>query len=366
MSRVEPDLLVHASNVTGLGAAEVVFALLEAVCAKLDRPAIVYLPTHGRLAEFNTTNAAVTVKRFTRVLPRSFSRAVDTAAPELVFPRTKRTLVLGDIPLARRQGQVVLAQQAHLVAPDVDPHVSGSVRFRIARALFARHLRDVSKIIVQSAPFGDGLSRSYPEFERKIEVVPHPAPSIPSAVTRRDASTRGSSLRLFYPAAGYPHKNHNLIRQMAAATTPVNSASIKLRVTLSERDFAPFASIPWVSNLGPLSRSDCFESYAASDALFFPSLLESYGLPLLEAMSVRLPIVCADRPYARWLCGDEAIYFNPRDPADGWRAIDELQRRIEGGWQPDWSTAKSRLVPTWDEVADRFLAALEKTGSRIE
>jgi glycosyltransferase involved in cell wall biosynthesis len=56
--------------------------------------------------------------------------------------------------------------------------------------------------------------------------------------------------------------------------------------------------------------------YARADIFVYPSVVESFGHPLLEAMAAGLPIVAADVPINRELCGDAAVYFSPFDPSD--------------------------------------------------
>lgn len=53
--------------------------------------------------------------------------------------------------------------------------------------------------------------------------------------------------------------------------------------------------------------------YRNSDIFVFPSYTESFGHPLVEAMASGLPIVAADVPTNRELCGDAAVYFSPFD-----------------------------------------------------
>ena len=53
------------------------------------------------------------------------------------------------------------------------------------------------------------------------------------------------------------------------------------------------------------------ELYRRHDVFVFPSLAESYGHPLVEAMASGLPVVAADLPYARRTCGEAALYFEP-------------------------------------------------------
>lgn len=60
-------------------------------------------------------------------------------------------------------------------------------------------------------------------------------------------------------------------------------------------------------------------------ALVFPSLIESFPQPLTEAMSVGLPLLLADRPYAREIGGDAALFF---DPVDDGSSLAELLRVI--------------------------------------
>lgn len=56
--------------------------------------------------------------------------------------------------------------------------------------------------------------------------------------------------------------------------------------------------------------------YAHAKAFVFPSLIEGFGIPPLEALHARIPVVCSDIPVLREVCGDSVRYANPQDPAD--------------------------------------------------
>jgi mannosylglucosylglycerate synthase len=58
------------------------------------------------------------------------------------------------------------------------------------------------------------------------------------------------------------------------------------------------------------SEADVCSLYALSDALFFPSKKEGFGLPLLEAKLHRLPVFCSDIPIHREIMGSMAHYFD--------------------------------------------------------
>ena len=55
--------------------------------------------------------------------------------------------------------------------------------------------------------------------------------------------------------------------------------------------------------------------YAEYDVLIFPSLLETWGLPISEAKKFGLPILVADLPYSRETVGsyNRAKFFDPSD-----------------------------------------------------
>jgi len=74
--------------------------------------------------------------------------------------------------------------------------------------------------------------------------------------------------------------------------------------------------------VGPVSRQRMAELYAGADIVVYPTLVESFGHPLLEALAWGLPVVASDIPTNRELARDAALYFRPQDPA-------ELAARVE-------------------------------------
>jgi glycosyltransferase involved in cell wall biosynthesis len=54
--------------------------------------------------------------------------------------------------------------------------------------------------------------------------------------------------------------------------------------------------------------------YEHAACFVFPSLAEGFGIPLLEAASLRCPIACSEIDAFREVIGDHAHYFDPTDP----------------------------------------------------
>lgn len=66
--------------------------------------------------------------------------------------------------------------------------------------------------------------------------------------------------------------------------------------------------------------------YANAKAFVFPSFLEGFGIPPLEAMAMGVPVVCADIPVLREVNAEAALYADPRSPAAiGDRIVDVLR-----------------------------------------
>jgi glycosyltransferase involved in cell wall biosynthesis len=64
--------------------------------------------------------------------------------------------------------------------------------------------------------------------------------------------------------------------------------------------------------------------YAKAKAYVFPSLMEGFGLPGLEAMGHGTPVVSSDMGSLPEVYGDAAHYFDPSDTTDMARVIDEV------------------------------------------
>ncbi|MDC1267979.1 glycosyltransferase [Amylibacter sp.] len=53
--------------------------------------------------------------------------------------------------------------------------------------------------------------------------------------------------------------------------------------------------------------------YRSLDVFIFPSLVEGFGIPPLEAMAMGIPLLASNRASIPEVCREGAIYFNPED-----------------------------------------------------
>ena len=98
--------------------------------------------------------------------------------------------------------------------------------------------------------------------------------------------------------------------------------------------------------------------YAGADCFVFPSLVEGFGIPLLEAARCGTPIACSDIPVFREILPDGPRFFDPRCPA----AIASAIRHCvtSGRQEPGVESARRRAeLFSWQRTADETLGFYE-------
>lgn len=143
----------------------------------------------------------------------------------------------------------------------------------------------------------------------------------------------GDDPYFLYPANFWPHKNHRMLLTafgMLCAARPKDS----VRLVLTGADTGLRQELGRaVAHLG-LEGRVVFAGYVADEelsalltgaaALVFPSLFEGFGMPLVEAMAVGTPIVCANVTSLPEVGGEAALYFDPRRPDDMAQAMGRI------------------------------------------
>jgi hypothetical protein len=267
-------------------------------------------------------------------------------------------LVLGDLPLRCSGPQAVFVQTLHMTQGSRAASRLANAKYGIARAVFRFNQRRPHAFMVQTDTMKEALVRTYPDIRNKVHVIRQPVPAWLLDTKLKRTGRRGirdTALDLFYPAAAYPHKNHGILSriQEAGGEWPLN----KLTLTISPA-MHPNPRVRWIECVGLLPADEVIKAYRDTDALLFLSVAESYGLPLVEAMWIGLPIICPDLPYARELCGEGAIYFDPDHIQTLQAAVAELRARLSQGWWPDWSSRLASMPGDWKEVAQAMLQVL--------
>lgn len=215
------------------------------------------------------------------------------------------------------------------------PHLHEiKMRAKRVRARAADH------IVVESPTYARSLS-TIGVHEEHISVIPNSPSASVQAAPKGPASPPpiDGPLTLIYPARPYPHKNLEFLGSVAESLA-AQGRETTFVVTLTEDELARLspATQAVCKPVGVVTQETLGRLYGTADAVFFPSLLEVSSATPLEALSLGVPIISADRDFIRDATKGAAWYFDPRDPHDASRAVldaitnpAELARRVALG-----------------------------------
>lgn len=213
----------------------------------------------------------------------------------------QKVLCFGNLPpLFPCKGVVALYfQNTILLKKYADFRFSWKTRLKhkIERSWLRWGLRSVQTVYVQSRVVRDEFLLDFPTAN--VVVAPFMenilVPEKPSRV----------DFDFVYVGSGDPHKNHHRLLE-AWKLLAEDGIYPSLALTLSQDYKELLSSISLlqsqgikISNYPNLSHAQVLELYARSKALVFPSLTESFGLPLLEANAIGLPIIASELDFVR-------------------------------------------------------------------
>lgn len=159
---------------------------------------------------------------------------------------------------------------------------------------------------------------------------------------------------IFYPANFWPHKNHRMLitaYNILVRKYPETQLDLvltgELQVLQGElREAARNLGLERrIHFLGFLPEDQLAAVWKGCDFLAYPSIYEGFGMPLLEAMVFRKPVVCSDAGSIPEICGEAGLYFDPRKPEEIASAFRRISLR---------SDVRSRLIHGGSERLKRF------------
>ncbi|MDT3685400.1 MAG: glycosyltransferase family 1 protein [Pseudorhodoplanes sp.] len=107
--------------------------------------------------------------------------------------------------------------------------------------------------------------------------------------------------------------------------------------------------------LGRIDDDDLASMMSKALCFLFPSRIEGFGLPVIEAMALGCPVVASSAPCLPEVCGNAALLVDPDDPAGWIEAVRDLQtdqrlrrRMILRGY------ARARIY-SWRNIAEVYL-----------
>ena len=189
-----------------------------------------------------------------------------------------------------------------------------------AKLLFVRCARAADRVLTISEATKRDLVATLGLESDRIDVTPlavadRESPATPEADLRTRLAL-GSAPFVLCVAQKQPHKNlESLIRAIERAPEAAlvlagarEAHEDRLRELAGRNGVAERVHfVDWVDD------ADLEGLYRAARCFVLPSLVEGFGLPLLEAMRHGLPVACSDRSSLPEVVGDAALLFDPTD-----------------------------------------------------
>jgi glycosyltransferase involved in cell wall biosynthesis len=217
-------------------------------------------------------------------------------------------LCLHSLPplLPLRARVVVLIQNRLLLERSPLTDFPWKTRLRIAiERLWSKHLQGhCNRYMVQTPAMASALGSL---LRRPVPVVLVPFATQSTLDTAPPGSAAPRRFDFVYVASGEAHKNH---RRLLQAWCLLAEAGLKpsLALTVDPQRYPALARAIEnhasqqglnIVNLGTLSAAEVERLYRSAGALVYPSLVESFGLPLIEAARHGLPLIAAELDYVR-------------------------------------------------------------------
>jgi glycosyltransferase involved in cell wall biosynthesis len=233
--------------------------------------------------------------------------------------------------------QVLFIQQSLYFSKDalryyLSPEVERRDRVRliseriVVPLLYAISIYNSQHIIVQTNVMKKAVNRIFTSKVKKISVVPPVI--VPIEYGNKDTSPftemkQSNRMHWLYVGNDSPYKNLSIIRKVSEIAIERKDKWLFHFVGTAKKPIWENAITRWY----PYVQADDLRSaYEYSSAVIMPSLSETVGLPMIEALFAGRPVVAADLEYAHEICGSYARYFNPNSVEDLYGTLKSLSK----------------------------------------
>lgn|GEM_PF-187347 len=297
-------------------------------------------------------------------------RLVQRYAPDAVFSLQNTAVLFTQVPQVVYVHQSLPFARWHRWSLFRSEEREMAVRVAVLGPVIRWSVRRASMAIVQTHWMQQALAvSSRVDASRIVVVAPDCDVSLPAPdeVEQSNTADIGQGIRFFYPASAMPYKNFEVaIQALILLQAQGHDAELTLTITGNENDYArrikqlatPLGDA--VQFRGSLQRRLVLRALQHS-ILVFPSIIETFGLPLLEARKLGSWVIAADTPFAREILdGYRRARFFASDSATELASamLDTESERIVEAALPsatrnqDATRAETEQTSSWQTVVD--------------
>lgn len=245
--------------------------------------------------------------------------------------------------------------------------LKNKIGWSIRKYLTFSSIKNATQITTPTKALSDQITRKLKISSEKIRVI-LPGLGLTEGEQSFPSLRKDKIFRIGYITKYGVQKNFDVLFK-AANILKMHGVPFKVIVTLNTQ-LAQFQHInflikqygveDYIENHGELSEEKLRTLYSTLHLFVFPSLCESIGFTLLEAMHYGLPIIASDINSNQELLGEQGIFFNPNDDID-------LKNKIISIMQDEnlyqklsrYSTLRAQCF-SWEKTAKETVYALKE------
>ena len=251
----------------------------------------------------------------------------------------------------------------------------------LRRWLVCRSVAHADCVVTPSAAMLDDLQRYARIPEGRGRIIPYGVPRerLCTAAPPYSPGEPDRPFRVLWVSHYADHKDLGTLLRAISLLHERGQTSVELSLTLEpvrtgaqrgQHTEMPLAEQQLLASLdasvrylGILRYEQIWQTYRDADVFVFPSLCESFGHPLVEAMAAGLPIVASGIPIHREICGDAAQYFPVRDVTALAACLSRLAE--DANLRADMARRGAARVRSfiWEDHVVRLLALLRELSA---
>lgn len=224
-------------------------------------------------------------------------------------------------------------------------------------------------ITVQTTALADSIVNQVKINRNKLVVISHGS-GIASGKISPKTFPGQKTWRIGYITKYGVQKNFSVLFK-AMSELKKEKKNFKLILTLNENHL-PFRHVKnlielyeisdYIENHGEIEPPEIQALYQTLDLFVFPSLCESFGFTLVEAMYYRLPVIAASTPSNRELLGEHGIFFKPHDHGELIKKILTIMTSENGYFKASSYSYERSKSYSWTIAANNFINFFKQAG----
>ena len=279
------------------------------------------------------------------------SRGIPRCARNLIFTARQRADIIhvtGDIhycALAVRRKRCILTIHDFCSLY----RLKGFKKCIFSTLWYSLPLRWAPYVTVISGETKRQLEHYFPSAAVKVEVIPN---CVDEAFKKNYRTTRSGTrgLRVLQVGTG---SNKNLERLAAAASGLPLQLRIIGPLSGHQRTLLRSLDLDWTS-AQQLSGEEVVREYRDSDLLVFASTYEGFGLPIVEAQVIGLPVITSKMAPMTEVAGDAALFVDPYDEKEIRAALEKILHSPDLAKQLSYQGQRNAERFDAKMVADRY------------